>query len=394
MLSIDDKIESLKNTELFKDVSEDALKKIAAITQEISMEDDGTLFQEGDKGDAIYFIIHGQMVAHREGVDLAILRASECVGEMAVIDGGPRSASVSSIGNTLLLKIDRDDFYRILQDDVNLLQNSLKIILKKLREHTVKEVNAVRIQARTEQDLLRARELQMSMIPKKDLHYSIDGCPPIRASGCCYPASKVGGDYYDYFILPDKELGLVIGDVMGHGFHTGLLVAMAKSCLQTQMKSDYSIPKVMESMNDMVYGFAEDGLYMTFFYMILNLEKHTISFSNAGHLYPYQYVKRKKELQPMESDACPLGIKRSQNYQISQLEWDEGDVFVLYTDGITEARNEKDQEFCEERLKELIIKNAELPAHKLKEKILQIYHDFCGNVNQVDDVSLVIVKVG
>jgi sigma-B regulation protein RsbU (phosphoserine phosphatase) len=394
MLSITEKIESLKNIQLFKDVSEDELGKIAEFAQEIQLGDGEILFESGDIGDAIYFILRGQMKAYKSGIELTVLKDNECVGEMAVIDAGPRSASVSSSGNSSLLKLNRNDFYNILQGNINLLQNTLKIILKKLREHTEKEIQAISNQVRMEQDLIRAREMQMSMIPKEDLHISGDGYISIYASGCCYPADKVGGDYYDYFLLPHNQVGIAMGDVMGHGFHTGLLVAMAKSCLQMQIKAEYSIPKIMESMNDMVYEFIEGGLFMTFCYMIFNLKDRTLSFSNAGHPYPYHYCHGKKDLKLMESDVCPLGILKSQDYKVTQVKWDINDVFALYTDGIIEAQDIKDAQFGDDRLKNLVIQNADLPAAKLKETILEDFHSFCQNINQKDDVSLVIIKMG
>ena len=395
MLSIVEKILYLKETELFSDMPVEALKLIAEVTQEMCFADNETIFQDGEKGDAAYFVVDGEIRVHRDNIEIIRVGKNRCVGEMAVIDEGPRSGSGSSIGDTILLKLSRDDFYTIAQNNMKLLQNVIKILLKKLRRNTNREIAAIREQERMMQDLARAREMQINMLPTPDFSFRADGGHCLEASGYCYPAEKVGGDYYDYLRLPDNKVGLVIGDVMGHGFHTGLMVAMAKSCLQMQVKFDYSIPSVMSAMNDMVCGFmhGEYPLFMTFCYIIVDLLTHTVSFCNAGHSYPYHYRADKGQMDMLESDACPLGMLESQDYEVSQSEWGEGDVFVLYTDGIFEAENKDGEQFGEERLKRLVMENIHLSPDLLEETVLSEFSGFCQDVIQADDVSLVIIKM-
>jgi serine phosphatase RsbU (regulator of sigma subunit) len=400
MLSVAERIACLRKTELFSGMSNDALGKIAGVAQEMYLADDKTIFHDGEKGDAVYFVVEGEVKAHRFGIEITRIGKDNCVGEMGVIDEGPRSGSVSSIGDTVLLKVSRDDFYRVAKNDLKLLQNVLKIVLRKLRRDTDRQIDTIREHERTEQDLLRAREMQMSMLPTQDLHVEPANCLCLKASGNCSPAEKVGGDYYDYFSLPDDQVGLVIGDVEGHGFHTGLMVAMAKSCLQVQMKTDHSIPSVMSALEDMVNGFmqSEHSLYMTFCYIIADLREHTISFCNAGHNYPYHYRAATGELDVLESNAHPLGLLVSilglQEFEASQSEWGAGDVFVLYSDGIIEAEDENGELFGKKRLEQLIKENAYLPPDQLKEKILREFDSFCHGAVQVDDVSLVAIKMG
>ena len=396
ILSITEKISYLKETELFSDMPVEALKLIAEVTQEMRFADNETIFHDGEKGDAAYFVVNGEIRVHRDDIEIVRVGKNRCVGEMAVIDEGPRSGSGSSVGETVLLRLSRDDFYNIAQDNMKLLQNVIKILLRKLRMNTNREIEVIREQERVMQDLTRAREMQINMLPTPDFSFGADSGPCLKASGYCYPAEKVGGDYYDYLCLPDNKVGLVIGDVMGHGFHTGLMVAMAKNCLQMQVKFDYSIPSVMSAMNDMVCGFmhGEYPLFMTFCYIIVDLLTHTVSFCNAGHSYPYHYRADKKQMNMLESDACPLGMLESQDYEVSQSEWGEGDVFVLYTDGIFEAENKDGEQFGEERFKRLVMENIHLTPDQLKGAILHEFDGFCQDVIQADDVSLVIVKMG
>ena len=118
-----------------------------------------------------------------------------------------------------------------------------------------------------------------------------------------------------------------------------------------------------------------------------------MSFSNAGHPYPYHYRANTKQLDSMESNACLLGVLEHQEYGVIQLEWEPGDSLVLYSDGITEAQNKKGEDFGVERLERLIVKNARLSPVELKEVVLQRLDEFCQDVVQADDVSLVIAKM-
>ena len=396
MLSVAERIACLKETELFSGMPTHVLKRIAEVAQEMRFADDEIVFHDGEKGDAVYVVVEGEVKAHRFGIEITRIGRNRCVGEMGVIDEGPRSLAVSSIGDTLLLKVCRDDFYRIAESDVKLLRNALKIVLRKLRRDTNRQIEAIQERERMTQDLLRAREMQMNMLPTQDLHVETSDRLCLKASGNCYPAEKVGGDYYDYFCLPGDQVGLVIGDVMGHGFHTGLMVAMAKSCLQVQMKTDHSVPSVMSAINDMVCGFmhGDHPLFMTFCYILVDLQARAISFSNAGHSYPYHYRVAANQLDMLESDACPLGILEHQDFGVSQSEWEKDDVFVLYSDGIIEAENETGEEFGKERLTRLITENAQLPPDQLKKTVLHELDNFCHGMVQADDVSLVAIKMG
>jgi len=396
MLSIAERVAFLKETRLFSDASVEDLEGVAAVAQEVHLTDGETFIREGEKGDTLYFVVRGQVKVHSAGVEFVRRGRNECVGEIAVIDEGPRSTSVSSIGDALLLKIGRDDFYRATQRNVRLLQNTLRIVVRKLREDTAREIQAAREHERMMQDMARAHELQMNMLPTQDIRVTASSGSCLEASGHCYPAELVGGDYHDYFPLPGDRVGLVIGDVMGHGFHTGLMVSTAKSCLHTQIKADYSPLSVMSAMNDMVYGFVHGDypLFMTFCYMVVDLQDKTVSFSNAGHFYPYHYRADTKKLDMLESDACPLGILEHQDYEIRRSGWGPDDIFVLYSDGIVEAENKEHESFGEERLKQLVIENVRLSPAELKRTVLHELDNFCQDVIQSDDVSLVIVKMG
>lgn len=399
MLSQADKVAFLRKTELFKELSEDTLEVIADMADEVHFSDGETIFEEGESGDAVYFIVGGQVRVHKSGIEIAVRNAGECVGEMAVMDEGARSASVSSAGDSTILKLEvgHGDFYKAIQDDLGLLKSVLQVIVRRFREDMERQIQVIRQNERMIQDMTRARELQMSMLPSQDLSIRASNGMTLTASGACYPAELVGGDYYDYFPLPGDKVGLVIGDVMGHGFHAGLMVSTAKSCLYTQVKADSSVSGVLSVMNDMVYGFVHGDLFMSFCYIVLDLIGGRLSFCNAGHCYPYHYRAKAGHLEALESNSCLLGVLEYQYFKEIDRGWEAGDLLVMYTDGITEARNVDNECFGEDRLKQLITGNPDLSPSQLKITVFQELSSFCQGAKQMDnmdDASLVVVRFG
>jgi len=390
MLSVDQKISFLKGTDLFRDCTDDGLDKLASIVQEIHINDDEDIFLEGDNGDAAYLITDGKVKIHSMGKQIAIRGIGEFFGEMAIIDDGPRSATATSMGESILLKIGHDEFYTVMQSDARFTHCLLRELVKRLRDDVNTAVEATRMK----QDLLRARELQVNILPSDDLHYISPDGTGIEVSGVCYPAESVGGDYFDYFPLSDNKIGIVIGDVMGHGFHSGLMVFTTKSCLHTQIISSHDIHDVMSVLNNMVYRFVQSGMFMTFCYLIADLDKHTVSYCNAGHNYPYHYCNNDKKLHSLESGTYPMGISENIGCPIDETTWDDGDMLVLYTDGITEALDCRGEEFGVERLESLIVDNSGMSASELRQHIIKELNSYCGSEIYKDDVTLVVAKMG
>jgi serine phosphatase RsbU (regulator of sigma subunit) len=388
MLSVDQKVIFLKGISLFRGGSDDDLKMVASIANEVHFNDDEDIFAEGDNGDAVYLIVNGKVEIHTLGKQIVIRKDNEFIGEMAIIDDKLRSATATSMGDSVLLKIDRDDFFGVTQSNLRFIRNLLKALVGRLRADINLAVEATRMK----QDLLRARELQVNILPSDDLHYTSASGNEVEVSGVCYPAESVGGDYYDYFLLSDHKIGIVIGDVMGHGFHSGLMVFTTKSCLHTQIMSSFDISDVMSVLNKMVYKFVQSDMFMTFCYIVINTDDHTISFCNAGHNYPYHYRYRLNQLDHLESGTHPMGIREDICCEIERISYDEGDILTLYTDGITEAMDNQDEEFGTERLEKLIVNNASLSACELKCLVINKLNEHCQEYK--DDITLVVAKMG
>ncbi|MBI4552552.1 MAG: PP2C family protein-serine/threonine phosphatase [Candidatus Latescibacteria bacterium] len=387
MLSIDQKCAFLKGTDLFADVPDSDLAKVAAVASEVTYAAHERLFQEGERGDALYLIVQGQVRLLKDDVEVLVRGAGECLGEFALLDDAPRSATVEALTDILALRLTRDEFHQFILDST-VIRGIYKLLTRKLRTDLDVQITTIREQEQVRQDIRRAYEVQMSMLPHTDLQWN-----EVHISGYCQPAAGVGGDYYDYFLLPQDHLGLLICDVAGHGFYSGLLAAMAKSCLTTQLQTDASVESVMPALNRIVCQTGPDWLLMNVCYILLDARAHTLTYANAGHHAPYHYTSQTKQLHPLRATTFPFGVLQDAVYQSIQRPYRPGDTLILCSDGVMEAMNIHDEMFGEARLERLIMTSVDLPAVELKQTILHHLTAYCQGVPQHDDVTIVVGRI-
>ena len=179
----------LRGTELFAGVTDAALEDIADDLDEVELEPGSRVFGKGDDGDAVYMIIDGRLCMESDGVHLVTRSVGECVGEFALIDEGQRSATATAETRVRLLKWDRPRFQRALTENPDVARGIFRILTTKLRQDITIHVDYAIEKERWRQDLQRAREIQMGMLPEADLRTS-----SLDVSGFCQPAVEMGGD--------------------------------------------------------------------------------------------------------------------------------------------------------------------------------------------------------
>ena len=230
------------------------------------------------------------------------------------------------------------------------------------------------------------------MLPTSDLTTRYVG-----VSGCCRPAAHVGVDYFDYLTLGDDEnkVGIIVADVMGHGFYAGLLAAMAKSCLHTQVTIDDSPGAVMEAMNRTVFHSVQTGLLMSCCYLVVDPERRKLTYTNAGHPYPFHYSAARGRLERLASTDTVLGFPGFEDlrFRTGERDWGKGDELVLFTDGVIEAENVNEEMFGEDRLGGLILEGRDRSPSLAKERILEVLFEHTRDKEgEGDDITLVVAK--
>ena len=204
------------------------------------------------------------------------------------------------------------------------------------------------------------------------------------------PANDVGGDLVDYINLDEDRLGLTLGDVAGKGLGAALLMSKLQSTLRAIAPDYKSLSDLGQRINLI---FCRDSLpnkFATLVYFELMQSSGKVRLLNAGHLPPL--VLHGNKVEELSRGAPALGLMKTSNYAEEEIDLNPGDLMVVYSDGVTEARNERDEFYGDQRLMSLIGKSAGISPDRVGERILAEVDQFVGDAPRSDDLSLVIVK--
>jgi serine phosphatase RsbU (regulator of sigma subunit) len=237
-----------------------------------------------------------------------------------------------------------------------------------------------------ERELDLAAKIQSDFLPKKSPE-----CENFEVAGSNIPCNQVGGDYYDFIDIDSCRLGITVADVSGKGVSASLLMASVRAALHSEIHTGYKIEEMAARLNDFVHRSSAPNSFITFFFCELNKKSGELRYINAGHNPPL-ILDKKGKINRLGSCGFCLGMFPSTGYKVASIIFNPGDIAVLFTDGITESRSKKNEEFNEERLVGLVRKHAKLPAQKIMEKIYEEVALFASGTSQMDDMTLVIIK--
>ena len=242
---------------------------------------------------------------------------------------------------------------------------------------------------RLNRELEIAREVQEHLFPQH-----LPSMPGLDYCGRCRPAREVGGDYYDFLELPEGRLGIAIGDVSGKGIGAALMMASLEASLRGQASVGHELAELMNRVNSLVYEASSANRYATLFYGECNPRSRQLSYVNAGHNPPVILRKSAAAWQVLrlETGGPVIGLLR-QCYQQESFPLEPGDLVVLFTDGVSESMNARDEEWGEDRLIESAKACYGLPALEVMTRILDAAEAFAGGASQHDDMTLVVLRV-
>jgi sigma-B regulation protein RsbU (phosphoserine phosphatase) len=272
------------------------------------------------------------------------------------------------------------------EEDLELLDafaSLAAISIERAREH--QEILEKR---KLEEELSIARGIQKTFLPKK--HPEMPG---FDISGINIPSEKVGGDYYDFISIIENQVGIAIGDVSGKGIPAALIMASFRASLIAEIRNNYAIRSIMFKVNNLLFESTESDIYVTAVYGVLDTKNRIFTFTNAGHNAPI-FRRADGRMEYLIEGGVTLGTFENSKYEERPLSLSPGDVIVLYTDGVTEAKNEEEEEFGTKRLKRVINDSHKLRAAQIQENIYKAVKDFTGNLPQADDLTMIVIKVG
>ncbi len=244
---------------------------------------------------------------------------------------------------------------------------------------------------RLQGELSVARDVQMSFLPQKSPKF--EGLEIIAR---CLPAYEVGGDYYDFIKFSDHNFGIAIGDVSGKGTKAAFYMTLTKGFLKATSRFNTSPSLLLTDMNAMFYENVERGNFISMIFASIDMKNKVLSFSRAGH-NPLLLKKPNNEVQVIKPTGIALGLEKGDVFAKTIAEHfinlDSGDYIVMFTDGITEAENNKAEEYGMDRLTEIINNGNFINAGELLELVYKDVQKFTGKTPQHDDMTMIVIRV-
>ncbi|NIA28911.1 MAG: SpoIIE family protein phosphatase [Actinobacteria bacterium] len=239
-----------------------------------------------------------------------------------------------------------------------------------------------------EHEMNVAREIQENLLPQH--------VPEIQNydfAATNLPAKAIGGDYYDYIILPENHLRFCIADVCGKGIPAALIMATLRTTMHFQ-KSDFdaaSVGRLVSRINRVMFESMPLSRFVTLFYGELDLNSGNLFYVNAGHNPPYFY-QADENLHQLHVGGMALGLLKETEFQVGHVQMKAGDLLFLYTDGVTEAMNSSLDEYGDERLSLFLKENRNSKAEDLINNIVADVPAHLDGMQQNDDLTMAVIK--
>ncbi len=253
---------------------------------------------------------------------------------------------------------------------------------------------------RLQSEIEIAREVQSQLYPKVTPRTR-----QLNVTAICQPARMVSGDYYDYELIRDSQIALAIGDVAGKGISAALLMATLQSSLRTQLQSWLEVaasagngtvvPRVSTSqlvsrLNNQLHSYTSSEKYATFLLGVYDEPSGSFTYTNAGHLPPI--LVRDGAGTRLDVNGTVVGAFPFSIYGESRVDLKSGDLLVCFTDGITEPENEYGEMFGEDRLVDVVVRNAHLPDQEIIDVVIDSVRQWTGLGELQDDMTMLLAR--
>jgi len=280
--------------------------------------------------------------------------------------------------------------------DKSYMESEINFLNTLIAQGSVAIENAMLYEELTEQERLKheleiARKVHLSLLPQKNPQIS-----GLDIDGICIPAMEVGGDYYDYFVLDDHTLGIVVADVTGKGTSAAFYMAVVKGIMLSLVPIYSSPSQLLKELNRRLFGIMDRKVFITMIYATVDMRKKVIKFARAGHNALIMRNSKNAKIECLTPKGIGLGLAHNglfdQHISEQKIDFQPGDMFLFYTDGISEAMNEQLEEFGEHRLVEIVAQLKDRTANHIREGIIRAVNQFVQDAPQHDDITLVTLK--
>jgi sigma-B regulation protein RsbU (phosphoserine phosphatase) len=242
-------------------------------------------------------------------------------------------------------------------------------------------------QGRLRRELELSRLIQNEMLPREPLRL---GTAEIK--GVSIPAREVGGDFFNYFALPDGRLALLVGDVSGKGVSAALLMANVQATLRARLPLETELARLADGLDREIDANTPRGVYLTLFLGILDVQRGLLTYVNAGH-NPQFVIKTHEGIRALSSTGLPIALLPGKGYTESSIEIAPGDLLFFYTDGLVETENERGDMFGAEQLQALLSAEHEQGIDAVLERVERAVREFRGGAELFDDATMMALRI-
>lgn len=239
---------------------------------------------------------------------------------------------------------------------------------------------------RLDRELELAAEIQRRLVPATAPE--VDG---YQIAATMLPARLVGGDLFDFIPVEPHRLAFCLGDASGKGLPAALLMANLQAILRGQALAEVSEDTCLRLSNTLLYRSTGAECFATVFYGVLDSARHALRYCNGGHNYPF-FVSSAGAIRRLSVGGPVLGVLERWSADVDELPFQPGDALVVFSDGVTEATDERDEPFGEDRLGELIVRHAQQSPRDLIDIIVAAVRQHATRSAQTDDMTLVVMK--
>lgn len=417
--------DQLRQVPLFGRIGDEDLAQMAARIQSRHLEAGEILFHQGDVGHECFVILDGSLevltFVNGAELQLEVYPPGQLIGEMALIDRSPRSATVRAVEVSQLVVLNEESFKALIGSNpelaMSMLRNSTTRVrntnqrmisdlerknaelLKAYQQLQAAQAELIRLN-RLEEELAVARRIQQSFLPRE-----LPRIPGWEIGAYSRGAQAVGGDFYDCIPLADGRLGLVVADACGKGVTAALFVVLTRSLLRAAsiapwifqggvaLDAESILTGALWMTNDYICReHSDSGMFITLFYAVLDLHSGELAYVNAGHNPPLLMSADGERIVETGEGTLPIGIMGNQNYEVLRGRIAPGERLVAFSDGITEAMNVAGEPWNDERLHAVLRAHPAAGAAELVETVVREADDYATGAPQADDMTILVIK--
>ncbi len=410
-----------------------AFAELLSSLKPIELEAGQVLVTQGEPSNAAYYLDTGVVVIYAETlygpVSLATLQSPRLIGEIGVLADLPRTASIKALAPSTVFRIERPVLRDLgekapafllsviaqlgqqidaISKTIGLYGNALSALEKhdfdprilddlrkpppQLAEFAAtfrRFAGQILSKKRQQEEMASAAIIQQSLLPATSALAALDG--RIQLHAAMRPAREVGGDFYDYFMLDENRFAFAVGDICGKGMPASLFMAIVVTVLRSAGREETTVAGTMARANAVLCRDNAALLFATVFYGVFDLRTGAFEYCNCGHNAPL-LLRANNEPRQLPATGLPLGLYDDRSAASLTCTLGGGEYLVIFTDGVTEAMNDREQEFGNARLIDEVQRRIGEECSTMVDGIFKAVDLFARDVEQADDITCIVIS--